>query len=160
MFALLAAMCIVLAVNKISAEELMEYIESSKAIPQGKSPGLKVRLLSDSKGVKTYVLVFADGDEVLSGITDFANKYNVKDAHFTAIGALKKSISGWYDASRKAYKLNYINQQAEIVSLIGNISLLNDKPVVHAHFAVGFPDGKVEGGHLIEAYTFPTREIA
>lgn len=26
-------------------------------------------------------------------------------------------------------------------------------------FAVGFPDGKVEGGHLIEAYTFPTIEM-
>jgi uncharacterized protein len=37
--------------------------------------------------------------------------------------------------------------------------LLNDKPIVHAHFAVGFPDGKVEGGHLIEAYTCPTVEM-
>lgn len=137
----------------------MEYLETSKAVPHGKAPGLKVKLLSDSNGVKNYVLIFADGDEVLSGITDFANKYNVKDAHFTAIGALKTSISGWYDARKKAYTLNHINQQTEIVSLIGNISLLNGKPVVHAHFAVGFPDGKVEGGHLIEAYTFPTVEM-
>ncbi len=137
----------------------MEYLEPAKAVPRGKAPGLKVKLLSDANNVKKYVLVFADGDEVLSGIADFANKYNVKDAHFTAIGALKKSVSGWYDVSKKAYKLNHINQQAELVSLIGNISLLNDKPVVHAHFAVGFSDGKVEGGHLIEGYTFPTVEM-
>lgn len=137
----------------------MEYLETAKAVPRGKAPGLKVKLLSDSNNVKNYVLVFANGDEVLSGITEFANKYNVKGGHFTAIGAFKKAISGWYDASKKAYKLNHINQQVELVSLIGNISLLNDKPVVHAHFAVGLPDGKVEGGHLIEAYTFPTVEM-
>ena len=156
---LLAGICFLSFINNISAEEPMEYLESSKAVPQGKAPGLKVKLLSDFNGIKHYVLVFADGDEVLSGVTDFATKYNVKDAHFTAIGALKKSTSGWYDASKKAYKLNHIDQQAEIVSLIGNISLFNDKPVVHAHFAVGFADGKVEGGHLIEAYTFPTVEM-
>lgn len=137
----------------------MNYLESSKAIPQGKAPGLKVKLLSDSNGVKDYVLVFADNDEVLSGIADFANKYNVKSAHFTAIGAFKKATSGWYDASKKAYKLHHINQQVELVSLIGNITLLNDKPIVHVHVAVGLPDGKVEGGHLIEAYTFPTVEM-
>ena len=56
-------------------------------------------------------------------------------------------------------KLNYINQQSEVVSLIGNISLLDNKPVVHAHFAVGLSDGKVEGGHMIEAYVSPTLEL-
>jgi predicted DNA-binding protein with PD1-like motif len=155
----LTIICLFLAIKGIWAEESMEYLETAKAVPRGKAPGLKIKLLSDSNNIKKYVLVFAPGDEVLSGIADFANKYDVKDAHFTAIGALKKAISGWYDASKKAYKLNHINQQVELVSLIGNISLLNGKPVVHAHFAAGLPDGKVEGGHLIEAYTFPTVEL-
>ena len=159
LWTLLSVLCFLLAIFKISAEEPVEYLEASKAVPQGKAPGLKVKLLSDSNGVKNYVLVFAEDDEVLSGIADFANKYNVKCAHFTAIGALKKSISAWYDVSKKAYKLNSINQQAELVSLIGNITLLNDKPVVHVHFAVGFSDGKMEGGHMIEGYTFPTVEL-
>jgi predicted DNA-binding protein with PD1-like motif len=143
----------------IFAEELMEYLEASKAVPQGKAPRLKVKLLSESNGVKDYVLVFADNDEVLSGIAEFAMKYNVKCAHFTAIGAFKKVITGWYDTPKKAYKLNHINQQVELVSLVGNITTLNDRPIVHAHIAVGFSNGKVEGGHLVEAYTFPTVEL-
>ena len=137
----------------------MDYLEPSKTAPQGKAPGLKIKLLSESNGVKDYILVFSEDDEVLSGIEDFAVKYNVKCAHFKAIGAVKKATSGWYDTSKKAYQLNHINQQVEVVSLIGNISLFNDKPIVHTHFAVGLPDGKIEGGHLIEAYVNPTLEL-
>jgi uncharacterized protein len=161
---IVAAICFFsLSINTLLAEEsaakLADYLEASQAVPRGKAPGLKVKLLGDSNGIKNYVLVFAEDDEVLTGITDFANKYNVKSAHFTAIGAFKKAISGWYDDSKKAFKLNHINQQVELVSLIGNITQLNGKAVAHVHFAAGFPDGKVEGGHMIEAYTFPTVEL-
>lgn len=155
----LVAICMLFSFNTIFADEPIEYLEASKAFPHASAPGLKVKLLSNNNGVKDYVLVFADDDEVLSGITEFANKYNVKSAHITAIGAFKKATSGWYDETKKAFKLHHINQQAELVSLIGNISLFNGKPVVHVHFAVGLPDGKLEGGHLIEAYTFPTVEM-
>ncbi|CCB86190.1 putative uncharacterized protein [Parachlamydia acanthamoebae UV-7] len=136
-----------------------DYMEVSKAVPHGQAQGVKVKLLSDSNGVKNYVLIFAEDDEVLTGIADFANKHQVKSAHFTAIGALKKATTGWYDVVKKMYKLHYINEQVELISLIGDIALQNGKPIVHAHFAVGYPDGKVEGGHLIEAYTFPTVEM-
>ena len=137
----------------------MDYLDSSKAVPQGKAPGLKVKLLSDSNGVKDYVLIFAENDEVLSGIAEFASQYKVKSAHFTAIGAFKRAITGWYDADKKAYKLHHIQQQVELISLIGNIATFDDKPIVHAHVSVGLPDGNAQGGHLIEAYTFPTVEL-
>lgn len=155
----LLGMFLAISFNQIIGQERAEYLEPSKATPHGKAPGMEVKLLSDSNGVKNYVLIFSDNDEVLSGITDFANKYHVKTAHFTAIGAFKKATSGWYDESKKAFKLHRINEQVELISLIGNISTFNDKPIVHAHFAVGYPDGRAEGGHLIEAFTFPTVEL-
>ena len=135
------------------------YLETSQVGPHGKAPGLKVKLLSEANGMKIYVLVFKEGDEVLTGIQDFANQYKVKSAFFTAIGAFSKATSAWYDFAKKAYKVNHINQQVELVSLVGNISSFNDKPLVHAHFSAGYPDGKVEGGHLIEAFTSPTVEL-
>lgn len=145
--------------DKIIGVQDGEYLEPSKAIPHGQAPGLKVKLLSDTNGVKEYLLVFAEDDEVLSGITEFAKKYNVKAAHLSAIGAFKKSTSAWYDEPKKAFKLHPINQQAELVSLIGNITTFNGKPVAHVHFAVGLPDGSLQGGHMIDAYTFPTVEM-
>jgi predicted DNA-binding protein with PD1-like motif len=143
----------------LTAQDTTQYMSPFKPVTTGKAPGMKYQLLSDSKDIKEYVLIFAKGDEVLSGISDFAVQHHITAARFTAIGALKRATTGWFDLSHKSYKLNEINQQVELISLIGDIALYNGKPAVHAHYSVGFPDGSVQGGHLIEAVTFPTVEL-
>jgi hypothetical protein len=142
--------------SNIMAQDIAKYLSPFTPIEKGKTPGMKSRLLSDVNGVKSYVLVFGKGDEVMSGITDFATDNHITTAHFTAIGALKDATSAWFDESKKEFKLNHINHQVELVSLIGNIALYEGKPIVHIHFSVGYPDGTVQGGHLIEALVFPT----
>jgi uncharacterized protein len=155
----LALVCFLLSANKVLGDVEGDYLASSKAVPQGKAPGLQVKQLSNSNGVREFVLVFAVDDEVLGGLTEFANKYNVKSASITAIGGFERATSGWYDLSKQAFKLHHMNQQMEVVSLIGNITEYNGKPLVHVHFAAALSDGKVEGGHMIEAYTSPTLEM-
>ena len=135
------------------------YMSPSVAGAKGKAPGMTWKLLSDNNGVKQYALVFAKGDEVLSGITDFAMQQHIISARFTAIGALKEGTFGWFDPERKQYKLNTIRQQMELVSLIGDIATYKGTPVVHAHCGVSLSDGCVEGGHLIKAITYPTVEL-
>ena len=43
--------------------------------------------------------------------------------------------------------------------MIGDIALVNDQPAVHAHVAVASYDGTVRGGHVIDAFVFPTLEL-
>jgi len=152
--AVILEMATIMVVQKYTS-----YMPPSAAVAKGKAPGLTWKLLSDNNGIKQYVLVFAKGDEVLSGITDFAAKQHIVSARFTAIGALKEGTFGWFDPERKQYKLNTIRQQMELVSLIGDIATYNGIPVVHAHCGVSISDGCVEGGHLVEAITYPTVEL-
>src|ERR1700733_10328763 len=135
------------------------YSSPFTAIEKGKAPGMKYRLLSEHDGMKEYALIFAKGDEVLSGLSDFVKQQKVGSARFTAIGALQSAKTAWFDQSKKSYRVNIINKQSELVSLIGDIGLFEGTPTVHAHFSVGFETGAVEGGHLIEAVTFPTVEL-
>lgn len=137
----------------------IEYQSPSKPVEHGKAPGLTYKLLSEQGGVKNYVLIFAKDDEVLSGLTDFAAAQHITAAHFSAIGAFQKATTAWFDPQKKQYRLNHVAGPIELVSLLGDIALANGKPVVHSHLAVGHPDGRVEGGHLIEAYVFPTVEL-
>ena len=136
-----------------------EYQSPSKPVEHGKAPGLTSKLLSEQGGVKNYVLIFAKGDEVLSGLTDFAAAHNITSAHFSAIGAFQTATTGWFDPQKKQYRLNHIAGPLELVSLLGDVALSEGKPVIHSHLAVGHPDGRVEGGHLIEAVVFPTVEL-
>ena len=142
-----------------SAGQEQAYLSPSAPVATGKAPGAKVRLLAENGGMKHYAIVLAKGDEVMSGLTDFAKKNKVASASFTAIGAFSHATVAWFDDSRKEFKLVPIKQQVELVSMIGDIALSGDQPVVHTHVSVASPDGTVRGGHLIEAYVFPTLEL-
>jgi predicted DNA-binding protein with PD1-like motif len=136
-----------------------DYVSPTKPAQTGRSPGVKVKLISGNGATKTYAIVFAAGDEILSGLNEFAQNYHIKSAHFTAIGDAKTAKVGWYDQSKKMFKVNAINEQCEITSLIGDIALFNGKPVVHAHINLASADGMVHGGHLLEAFVSPTLEV-
>ena len=105
------------------------------------------------------VLVFDTGDEVVSTLTKFAKEEHIAAAHFTAIGAFSDAGIGYFDLQKKDYLKNHVNEQVEVVSLIGDIALDRGAPKVHAHVVVGKSDGSAMGGHLLEAHVRPTLEL-
>ena len=136
------------------------YTRPGPVTDRGRAPGLQGRLISENPGgERTYALVFAKGDEVLSGLTEFAGREKLTAGYFTAIGALQGARFGWFDRAQKAYRNIPIMEQVELISLIGNVALVNGSPQIHAHGAVGFRDGQMRGGHLLEATAWPTVEL-
>jgi hypothetical protein len=105
------------------------------------------------------VLVFETGDEVVSTLTKFAKDHRVAAAHFTAIGAFSDTGLGYFDWQKKDYLKNQVNEQVEVVSLIGDIALDGGEPKIHAHVVVGKRDGTTMGGHLLDAHVRPTLEL-
>jgi predicted DNA-binding protein with PD1-like motif len=105
------------------------------------------------------VLIFDTGDEVVSTLTAFAKDHDIAGAHFTAIGAFSDMSIGYFDLQNKVYLRNQVNEQVEVVSLIGDIALDKGEPKVHAHVVVGKKDGAAMGGHLLEAHVRPTLEL-
>lgn len=125
-----------------------------------RAPGLETRLISEHpNGERTYALIFGNGDEIMSGLTEFAVREKLVGGHFSAIGALEHALFGWFDNERKAFRNISIDEQVEMVSLIGDLGLVNGSPAIHAHGAVAYPDGHVRGGHILEAVAWPTMEL-
>jgi len=123
------------------------------------APGMKVKLIGSGEGSKQYAVIFSAGDEAYSGLLDFAEKYHVTSAHFTAIGALSRVVLGWLDPQKKMYRENPIDEQVEVATMIGDFALYQGKPTLHTHIVVGRRDGTANGGHLIEAIVSPTLEV-
>ena len=94
-------------------------------------------------------------------MTEFAEKYKIKNGHFTGVGAINKAMFGWSDVeSGFGQKQIPLNQEAEIVSLLGSISTNNQgQPNVHVHGSVALSDGTVKGGHWWEAHVSIIAEI-
>jgi len=137
-----------------------EHISPARPIPTGQAPGMQVKLISEgSGGEKVYAVIFRKGDELLSGLTDFCIQYKVGAAHFTGIGAISGATVGWLDLPAKAYHPIHVDEQVEVLSMMGDVATFNGKPVVHAHLVMGKHDGSTVGGHLWEAHVNPTLEV-
>lgn len=136
-----------------------DAISPARPVPAGKAPGMQAKLVKDTPEEQVYAIVFHKGDEVLSGLTDFAIAHNVTDAHFTAIGATSGATLAWLDLSKKLYHPIRVTSQSEVLSLIGDIATFNGKPLVHMHAVLGRPDGTTVGGHVFELNINPTLEV-
>ena len=109
---------------------------------------------------KTFILVFKTGDELADGLLRFAKEQKLADGSFKAIGALSSVQLGWFNWESKRYEPSVtLDEQVELLSLIGDIALKDGEPVVHAHAVIGKKDGTAHGGHLLKALVRPTCEV-
>ena len=108
----------------------------------------------------TFAVIFETGDELASGLKRFAEEQNLAGSSFKAIGAFSRVKLAWFNWESKQYQPSVdLNEQVELVSLIGDIALKDGKPEVHAHVVVAKSDGTAHGGHLQEAQVRPTCEV-
>jgi hypothetical protein len=119
---------------------------------------MKAKLIAEAKE-KTFALIFAKGEEFIDGLTSFARENELSGSHFTALGAFKDVMLGYFERETNTYKQIPIVEQLEVLSIIGDIALKDNMPQVHAHVVVGKSDGTAHGGHLLEAHVWPTLEV-
>ena len=108
---------------------------------------------------RTHVLVFESGDDVIPLLLAFAREHHLDASHFSAIGAFQRLTLGYFDWAKKDYERIAIDEQVEVVSLLGDIARKGREPQVHAHAVVAKRDGTAHGGHLLEATVRPTLEV-
>jgi uncharacterized protein len=139
---------------------LVGYTKPGPVTRRGLAPRLQHRVISHGpNGEKTYAVIFGKGDEVLSGLTEFAEHENIQAAQISAIGAFQHAVFAWFDDEKKAFRNVPVNRQVEACSVLGDIGLVAGKPVVHIHGVVALPTGETRGGHMLEAYVWPTLEL-
>lgn len=94
------------------------------------------------------------GTDIISQIADLAKEKEIETGFLSTIGALSRAELGYYDQISQKYTEIQIDQPVELVSCLGNISLRDDLPFVHAHAVLSDREGKVWGGHLTSGPVF------
>ena len=103
---------------------------------------------SEFKTGRRFVGRLPHGKDLITFIEDFCKKASIQMATFSVIGAVSSVTMGVYDQKQQVYVTFTEETQLEIVTCIGNVSLMDGNPVVHAHIVLGDKQGKVTGGHL------------
>lgn len=121
---------------------------------------MKYRKFAGEAGLATYALIFDEGDEAASELARFASETGVNGAQLSGVGAASSAKLGWFDFAAKRYEPVEIDEQVEVLSVLGDIATTQDgKAQVHAHVVVAKRGGAAFGGHLLELNVKPTLEV-
>lgn len=118
---------------------------------------MKSKVIEDAD-VVTYVMICDPGDEAVAALNEFVRSERLEAAQISAVGAFERATVGWFNPATKEYRRNPVDEQCELVSLIGDVAMGEDGPILHMHAALGLSDGTTRGGHLLEGQVNPTLE--
>lgn len=108
---------------------------------------------------RAYIVVADPGDEAAGMLGEFARDQGLTAAQLTAVGAFARATVGWFDRDAKDYRAIEVDEQCEVLSLLGDVAMGEDGPAVHAHMVLGLANGTVRGGHLLRGEVWPTLEV-
>lgn len=106
-----------------------------------------------------YVIRLEKGEEIISTLTDFADKYKIEGGFIYGIGTVNNLTLGYYQAEKKNYLKKGFPDDFELVSLMGNISLLKGNPMVHIHVVISDANFNTSAGHLFSGTIAVTGEF-
>ena len=88
------------------------------------------------------------GSDLVEEIERYCTEQSVIAAQVTVIGAVRRAAFAYFDQDSRTYEPLSSDEHHEIVSFIGNISLRDDRPFLHAHATFADRSGATVGGHL------------
>ena len=113
----------------------------------------------EARAGRAFVGRLATGSDIVEELERFCAERDIRAAWVSVLGAVSQATYRYYDQENKQYLDVADDGHHEIVSFIGNISLLDGKPYLHAHASFADRDGNVAGGHLVRGCTAFVAEV-
>ena len=104
--------------------------------------------IDKSNVIKTHIVKLEKDSDLLDSLTTYAEENNIQAAELNFIGAVQSAKVLYFNQEKKKYDEHIMDQPYEVLSGIGNISILDNKPFVHVHVVLADSTGKAYGGHL------------
>ena len=107
----------------------------------------------------TYAIALQTGNDAVKCLSDFVREQEIEAASITAISAFCRALLGYFEWQSKQYKKIPVEEQVEVLSLLGDVAVSEGKPTLHIHAVLGKSDSSVAGGHLLSSEVRRTREV-
>lgn len=112
-----------------------------------------------TKTPQGYLIRFVKGEELPKTLASFCDSQNIKGGFFHALGAVTNIELACYHLDKKEYTYKNWDEELEIVSLTGNIAIVDHKPLIHIHGVVSDKNFECHGGHIQSAVVGATCEV-
>lgn len=98
---------------------------------------------------RTFVGRLEKGSDLVADLERICAERSVSAAWISVIGAVRRAAFAYYDQTDLRYLELASETHHEITGFIGNISLRDGKPFLHAHATFADEHGGCVGGHLL-----------
>lgn len=106
-----------------------------------------------------YILRLYRGEAVHETIAAFCASQSISTAWFTALGAIESIELGYYSLEEKSYFWKEYAAPHEVVTMVGNVALVDGAPFLHIHTTISDDENTTYGGHLKAATVAVTLEV-
>ena len=113
----------------------------------------------EAKAGRAFAGRLATGSDLVGEIERFCLEREITAAQVTVIGAVRRARYAYYEQGDHRYRELESDSHHEIVGFVGNVSLRDDKPFLHAHATFADADGATVGGHLLAGIEVFAAEI-
>lgn len=103
---------------------------------------------------KEIIIRLKHDTDLIQAMIELVRSWGIEAGSFTAIGALKCARLGYYDQKNHKYREMKIDSPHEMVTCVGNVSLKDGVPFIHAHVVLANETGNTKAGHLFEGIVF------
>lgn len=86
--------------------------------------------------------------DLLAFLEAVAVAHGVRTGAYSFFGAVRRARVAFFDQEARVYRSIVLDRPLEIAAGVGNVSLRDGRPFVHAHVVLSGPDGTALGGHL------------
>jgi predicted DNA-binding protein with PD1-like motif len=106
-----------------------------------------------------YAVRLERGEDVLATLTKFANHAKIGNAFVNGIGVLKDVEIGYFDSESGEYIKTKLDGEYELISLMGNVTIVDGERFVHAHVNLSDRSCRPYAGHLFSGAIGVTGEF-
>ncbi|MGZ6213670.1 MAG: PPC domain-containing DNA-binding protein, partial [Candidatus Limnocylindria bacterium] len=89
------------------------------------------------------------GDDLVEEIERVCAEHEVRAAWVGAVGAVKRASFAYYEQDERRYLELESDEHHEITGFVGNVSMRDAQPFLHAHATFAARNGATVGGHLL-----------
>lgn len=106
-----------------------------------------------------HLLRLVKDEKIVETVTKFCEENSIHGGVISGLGGASDITLGFYDLTTKKYSWKEFAEIHEILSMNGNVALVDGKPFLHIHIALSNHNFQAIGGHLKEATVGATCEV-
>lgn len=106
------------------------------------------------------IVILERGEELIRELVSYAHEHRLQSAWLqSGLGGAESATHSFYDLETKTYIDKTFNEPLEVISLQGNLSVVDDTPFWHIHGTFGTSTYQTISGHVKTLGVALTAEI-